>query len=260
MIQTVNYKMDESKNKNKTNNLVKVKKTGGSRKRSNPKRAKKQAKEEKFKREFTAILEKINNCIKEANIENTTDELVNYLNQSLVLIYSELRPQELHRKSKEIKNIKYLRKNWINIRTLIVKNIEEEQSNTYIFRKSFSFYKKNFSEYGLQYIALCYKRLYDSLLSKVYALNPTDDQRPDMDELKLSMKRLGLENIGIIELESVLTKDELHRQYLEKTLEYHMDTPQAIKEQEKYKILRKRIRKALVSLELYLDYFIEKDE
>ena len=53
-----------------------------------------------------------------------------------------------------------------------------------------------------------------------------------------------------------LTKEELHKKYLEKSLEYHMDTPKARNEQEKYTILRKRIRKALISLELYLDYLI----
>ena len=78
--------------KKSTKNLTKVRKTGGIRKRPNARRVKKRAIEDKFKNEFTSILEKINNCIKEANLENTTDDLVNYLNQSLVLIFSELRP------------------------------------------------------------------------------------------------------------------------------------------------------------------------
>jgi hypothetical protein len=108
-------------------------------------------------------------------------------------------------------------------------------------------------------MTLCYKRLYDNLLNKVYTLKPTDEQKPDEDELKLSMKRLGLDEFGLIGLQSVLTKEDIHRHFLEKTLEYHMDTPQAMNKQEKYNILRNRVRKAFISLELYLDYFIEKE-
>jgi len=244
-----------NKTKNKTKNLTRVKKTGGIRKRPNARRAKKQAIEDKFKKEFTSILEKINNCIREANLENTTDDLVNYLNQSLVLIFSELRPQELHRKSKELKNIKFLRKNWNHIHTLILK--QNNDAKSYTFRESYKFYSRNLSEYGMKYISLCYKRLYDGLLNKAYSMTPTDDQKPEEDDLKLSMERLGFGEITLIEMKSMLTKDDLYRNYFEKTLEYHMDTPNAIREQEKYKILRKRVRKALVTMELYLDYFTE---
>jgi hypothetical protein len=244
-----------NKTKNKTKNLTRVKKTGGVRKRPNARRAKKQAIEDKFKKEFTSILERINNCIREANLENTTDDLVNYLNQSLVLIFSELRPQELHRKSKELKNIKFLRKNWNHIQTLILK--QNNDAKSYTFRESYKFYSRNLSEYGMKYISLCYKRLYDGLLNKAYSMKPTDDQKPEEDDLKLSMERLGFGEITLIEIKSMLTKADLYRNYFEKTLEYHMDTPNAIREQEKYKILRKRVRKALVTLELYLDYFIE---
>lgn len=247
--------MEESQIKNKTKNLTKVRKTGGIRKRPNARRAKKRAIEDKFKNEFTSILEKINNCIKEANLENTTNDLVNYLNQSLVLIFSELRPQELHRKSKELKNIKYLRKNWQSIHAYILK--QNNDAISYTFRESYKFYSRNLSEYGMKYISLCYKRLYDGLLSKAYSMKPTDDQKPTESELKLSISRLGLDGIGIIEIQSVMLKEDLYRKYFEKTLEYHMDTPNAIKEPEKYKILRKRVRKALVTLELYLDYFTE---
>jgi len=244
-----------NKTKNKTKNLTRVKKTGGVRKRPNARRAKKQAIEDKFKKEFTSILERINNCIREANLENTTDDLVNYLNQSLVLIFSELRPQELHRKSKELKNIKHLRKNWQSIHSYILK--QNNDAKSYTFRESYKFYSRNLSEYGMKYISLCYKRLYDGLLSKAYSMKPTDDQKPEEDDLKLSMERLGFGEITLIEMKSMLTKEDLYRNYFEKTLEYHMDTPNAIREQEKYKILRKRVRKALVTLELYLDYFTE---
>ena len=232
-------------------NLTKSRKIGGLRKKVNAKRTKKEAKIEKFKKEFTAILEKINNCIKESYIDNNTNDLVNYLNQSLVLIYAQLRPKELNRKSKDIKNIKKLRHNWINIRSLIIKKVPNSE-NEYIFRESFKFYTKNFSDYGLQYISICYGRLYDGLLNKVYALLPTEEQKPDEDELNLSKKRLDLAHIKLNEL----TKEAIHDKYLEKSLEYHMDTPKARNEQEKYTILRERIRKALISLELYLDYFI----
>ena len=112
----------------------------------------------------------------------------------------------------------------------------------------------------MKYVSLCYKRLYDGLLSKAYSMKPTDEQKPDDDELKLSMERLGFGEITLVEMTSMLTKEDLYRNYLEKTLEYHIDSPQAMKEQEKYQILRKRARKALVSLELYLDYFAEKNE
>lgn len=244
-----------NKTKNKTKNLTRVKKTGGVRKRPNARRAKKQAIEEKFKKEFTSILERINNCIREANLENITSDLVNYLNQSLVLIFSELRPQELHIKSKELKNIKYLRKNWNHIHTLILK--QKNDTKSYSFSESYKFYNRNLSEYGMKYMSLCYKRLYDGLLSKAYSMKPTDDQKPEEDELKLSMERLGFGEITLIEFKSMVTKEDLYRNYFEKTLEYHMDTPNAIREQEKYKILRKRVRKALVTLELYLDYFTE---
>jgi hypothetical protein len=244
MIETKNEK------KNKTKNLTRVRKTGGIRKRPNARHAKKQAIENKFKEEFTSILEKINNCIREATLENTTADLVNYLNQSLVLIFSELRPQELHRKSKKLKNIKYLRKNWNNILALILK--QKTDTKTYTFHDSFKFYSKNLSEYGMKYISLCYKRLYDGLLSKAYSMKPTDDQKPKEDDLKLSMTRLGFEG-----MQSDIMKEDLYRNYFEKTLEYHMDTPNAMREPEKYKILRKRVRKALVTLELYLDYFTE---
>ena len=90
-------------------------------------------------------------------------------------------------------------------------------------------------------------------------MKPTDDQKPEEDDLKLSMERLGFGEITLIEMKSMLTKEDLYRNYFEKTLEYHMDTPNAIREQEKYKILRKRVRKALVTLELYLDYFMESN-
>ena len=241
--------------KNKTKNLVRVGKTGGIRKKQNARRVKKQAIEDKFKNEFTSMLKKINNCIREAKLEDMTNDLINYLNQSLVLIYSELRPQELDKKSKNLKNIKYLRKNW----PIVISSILKYNSSTdiYTFRDSFKFYKTNLSDYGMQYISLCYKKLYDSLLSKAYTLKPSDEQRPDDDELKLSMNRLGLEGIGLIELKSVLVKEDLYNKYFEKTLEYHMDSPAAMREPEKYKILRKRVRKSLVSLELYLDYFAE---
>lgn len=244
-----------NKTKNKTKNLTRVRKTGGVRKRPNTRRAKKQATEEKFKKEFTSILERINNCIREANLENTTDDLVNYLNHSLVLIFSELRPQELHRKSKELKNIKHLRKNWQSIHAYILK--QNNDAKSYTFREAYKFYSRNLSDYGMKYISLCYKRLYDGLLSKAYSMKPTDDQKPEEDDLKLSMERLGFGEITLIEMKSMLTKTDLYRNYFEKTLEYHMDTPNAIREQEKYKILRKRVRKALVTLELYLDYFVE---
>ena len=247
--------MEKSQAKDKTKNLTRVKKTGGIRKRPNARRAKKRAIEDKFKNEFTSILEKINNCIREANLENTTDDLVNYLNQSLVLIFSELRPQELHRKSKELKNIKYLRKNWLSIHTYILK--QSNDATSYTFRESYKFYSRNLSEYGMKYISLCYKRLYDGLLSKAYSMKPTDDQKPTESELKLSISRLGLDGIGIIEIKAAMLKEDLYRKYFEKTLEYHMDTPNARQEPEKYKILRKRVRKALVTLELYLDYFTE---
>jgi len=243
---------------NPKKNLTRVRKTGGVRKRPNARRAKKQAIEEKSKKEFTEILGKINNCIKEASLENTTDYLVNYLNQSLVLIYSELRPQEINRKSKELKNIKYLRKNWQSIHSFILK--QNNNTHTYTFRESFKFYKRNLSEYGMKYVSLCYKRLYDGLLSKAYSMKPTDEQKPDDDELKLSMERLGFGEITLVEMTNMVTKEDLYRNYLEKTLEYHIDSPQAMKEREKYQILRKRARKALVSLELYLDYFAEKNE
>lgn len=245
----MNNNIHETHDKPKKN-LTKVRKMGGIRKRQNARRAKKQAIENKFKEEFTSILEKINNCIREANLENTTGDLVNYLNQSLVLIFSELRPQELHRKSKELKNIKYLRKNWLNIIAYILK--QNTDTKTYTFRDSFKFYSKNLSEYGMKYISLCYKRLYDGLLSKAYYMKPTDDQKPEEDDLKLSMTRLGFEG-----MQSDIMKEDLYRNYFEKTLEYHMDTPNAMREPEKYKILRKRVRKALVTLELYLDYFTE---
>lgn len=252
MIETKNETKNETK---KTKNLRRVKKTGGIRKRPNARRAKKQAIEDKFKNEFTSILEKINNCIREADLENTTGDLVNYLNQSLVLIFAELRPQELHRKSKELKNVKYLRKNWLNILAYILK--QNNDAKSYTFRESYKFYSRNLSEYGMKYMSLCYKRLYDGLLNKAYSMKPTDDQKPEDDDLKLSMERLGFEGITLIEMKNILTKQDLYRNYFEKTLEYHMDTPNAMKEPEKYKILRKRVRKALVTIELYLDYFTE---
>ena len=244
--------------KKRTANLTKVTKTGGVRKRPNARRAKKQATEEKFKKDFSSILEKINNCIREANLENTTNKLINYLNQSLVLIYSELRPQELNRKSKELKNIKNLRRNWPIIQALILK--QNGNTLTYTFRESFKFYRKNLSDYGMQYISLCYKRLYDSLLNKAYAVKPSDEQKPDEDELKMSLTRLGFENIELNKVQDAITKADLYRNYMEKTLEYHMDSPLSMKEPEKYKILRKRIRKALVSMELYLDYFTNENK
>ena len=49
----------------------------------------------------------------------------------------------------------------------------------------------------MQYISLCYKRLYDSLLNKAYAVKPSDEQKPDEDELKMSLTRLGFENIEL---------------------------------------------------------------
>lgn len=247
-------------NKPVSKNLKKITKTGGSRRKPNARRAKKQAEEEKLKKEFTVILQKINNCIKEAYLENTTNELINYLNQALVLIYSELRPQELNRKSKDLKNIKYLRKNWENIHSSILqRNVMSENNNsvvTYTFRESFNFYKKNLSDYGMKYVTLCYKKLYDGLLNKAYILKPTEEEKPSDDELLLSISRLGFEGVGLIELQDAITKKDLHNKYFEKTLEYHMDSPNAMKEQEKYKILRKRVRKALVTIEVYLDYFL----
>ena len=99
--------------------------------------------------------------------------------------------------------------------------------------------------------------MYDGLLSKAYSMKPTDDQKPTESELKLSISRLGLDGVGIIEIQAAMLKEDLYRKYFEKTLEYHMDTPNARQEPEKYKILRKRVRKALVTLELYLDYFTE---
>jgi hypothetical protein len=252
--------------KDRTANLKRIKKTGGRRKRPNTRRVKKEAEELKFKIEFNTILSKINNCIREAYLEGNKHDLINYLKQSLVLIYSELRPQELHRKSKDIRNIKYMRKNWFDIREYIIREskIMDEETDVnksiYVFRESFKFYNKNLSEYGMKYMAICYKRLYDSLLNKVYTITPTDEQKPTPEELKKNLERLGLDGIGMIEFESVVCKDDLHMKFLEKTLEYHMDTPNAIKEKEKYQILRKRIRKALVALELHLDYFTEKKE
>lgn len=250
-------------NKSVSKNLKKITKTGGSRRKPNARRAKKQAEEEKRKKEFTVILQKINNCIQEANLENTTNELINYLNQALVLIYSELRPQELNRKSKDLKNIKYLRKNWENIHSSIlqrnVNNENNENNNsvvTYTFRESFNFYKKNLSDYGMKYVTLCYKKLYDGLLNKAYILKPTEEERPSDDELLLSISRLGFEGIGLMELQGAVTKEDLHKKYFEKTLEYHMDSPNAMREQDKYSILRKRVRKALVTIEVYLDYFL----
>ena len=252
-----NNQTNQIKAKTETNkteiirNLTKSRKTGGLRKKVNSKRLKKEAKQNKFKKDFTTVLTKINNCIRESYIDNNTNDLVNYLNQSLVLIYAQLRPQELNRKSKDIKNIKKLRSNWINIRSLIIKKVDNTETE-YVFRESFTFYTKNLSDYGLQYISICYGRLYDGLLNKVYALPPTEEQKPDEDELNLSKKRLDLEHVKLNEL----TKEVLHKKYLEKSLEYHMDTPSAIREREKYEILRKRIRKALISLELYLDFLI----
>ena len=233
-------------------NLKKSKKTGGLRRKQNAKRTRKEMKQETAKKDFIAILQKINNCIEESYINSNTDDLINYLNQSLLIIYGQLRPQELNRKSKDIKNIKKLRENWYDIKSLIIKKIVDESScNKYVFRESFTFYTKNFSKYGLEYINRCYSQLYDSLLSKVYAITPTKDQKPDDQELEVSRTRLDLADVKLNEI----TKEQLHRKYLEKTLEYHMDTPNAMREKEKYIILRKRIRKALISLELYLDYF-----
>ena len=177
----------------------------------------------------------------EANLENTTDKLINYLNQSLVLIFSELRPQKLHRKSKELKNIKNLRKKWNDIYSLIVKH--DIETNKYVFRKSFKFYSKNLSEYGMKYIFMCYKRLYDDLLNKVYSITPTDEQKPEEDDLKLSLERLGFGNITLIEINTILEKKIFIEIILEKTLEYHMDTPNVMKEPEKYKILEREFVK-----------------
>ena len=95
-----------------------------------------------------------------------------------------------------------------------IKNIVN--TDIYTFRESFKFYKTNLSEYGMQYISLCYKRLYDGLLNKVYSLTPTDEQKPDDDELKSSMNRLGLEDISLNELHSVLVKEDLYQKtYIE---------------------------------------------
>ena len=52
------------------------------------------------------------------------------------------------------------------------------------------FYSRNLSEYGMKYISLCYKRLYDGLLSKAYCMKPTDDQKPEEDE--------GSEEVGLV--------------------------------------------------------------
>ena len=233
--------------------LKRFKKAGGARRKQNAKRTRKEMKQEKAKKDFIAVLQKINNCIEESYINSNTDDLINYLNQSLLIIYAQLRPQELNRKSKEIKNIKKLRENWYDIKSLIIKKVDDTSlQNQYVFRESFTFYTKNFSKYGLQYITSCYSQLYDSLLSKVYAeVHTSNDQKPDDRELELGQTRLDLADVKLNDI----TKEQLHRKYLEKTLEYHMDTPNAMREKEKYTILRKRIRKALISLELYLDYF-----
>ena len=102
----------------------------------------------------------------------------------------------------------------------------------------------------------CYKSLYDNLLVRSYIFNATKSTEPEEEELRRSFDRLGFSDIGLPELKELITKEDLYRNYMQKTLEFHMDSPKAIQEQEKYKIIRKRIKKALIIVDLYMDYFM----
>ena len=59
----MNNNIIEKTDKTDKTKLTRVRKTGGIRKRTNTRRTKKQVEEEKLKKDFTAILEKINNCM-----------------------------------------------------------------------------------------------------------------------------------------------------------------------------------------------------
>jgi len=237
------------------NRSVKTRKTGGVRKKQNTRKIKKRAELEKKEHEYRHILGKLNICIKEAEMTHHKKDITNYINQALILIYANLRPQEINSKSKQIKSVKVLRRDWKRIHAHI---IIQAKDVAYGFRESIRLYNKNLSEYGIKYILICYKHLYDNLLNKSYIFEPNSTMAPDDSELRRSLDRLGFGEIGLIECKVLITKEDLYRNYMQKTLEYHMDSPDAMKEQEKYKIMRQRVKKALITIDLYMDYFMEQ--
>ena len=217
--------------------------------------------------EFNELIVKLNNCILDSQLENHYYKSKYYIDQSLLLILTELRKIELNRKSNAIKTIRGLRKNWNSILSSILRNHGyDTETHTQIqpkndsisFRNNYKFYKKNFSEIGYKFIITCLGGLYDDLLSKVYINEDEDsfDMPETQENIQLNLKRLNLS--PSLKLEE-LSRNKLYNAYLVKTLEYHCDGQPSQKESEKYKIYRLRIKKALVLIDKQLRFIAERN-
>lgn len=235
--------MKSAVKKLKANNRL-VKKTGGGvRKKANKRAVKKQANQEKETKEFKSLMTNINNSIELAEKDGNAKLVNDYILQYLIIIYCSLRQFSIDRKSKTFKTIKILRRDWNKILDLLFYKSR--------FKSNIKFYRQNLTENGFKYIQACYNSLYNDLLAQAYKTDLDNYMSPPEDELKLHMTRFGFSDDRKLE---EIRKEELYDSYLEKTLEYHPDTTEGMKNPEKYKILTARIKKAFIALDLQIDH------
>ena len=238
----------------KNKNIMKASKTGGLRRKQTARKLKSVAKVNEAQTKLKNIIIKLNRCIDEVHsVETYNKQCINYINQSLTLIYSELRKHEINPKSKIIKSTSILRRDWSKIYEHIIQTVQNS-GTTCRFKNNYSFYKKNLSDYGYTYMIACYTGLYDDLLSKVYINDGRDFVKPEDSELEKCLERLDLGTLtDFIETAKTGNKQELYAKFMAKTLECHIDALCAMKEPDKYKIVRARIKKAFITLDMYLD-------
>lgn len=222
----------------KKNMRNKIKKSGGVRKKVNSRKAKKVNASEKDKKAFSQLIDKMNESLKSYVDERELYFAHNHIEQYINIIYCNLRVFSIRNKSKTIRNVSHMRREW----DFVYKHIFNEGR----FKKNSKFYKNNFEEGGYKYILACYDGLYDDLLSRVFLHELKNYQAPSETDFKMQMVRMGFMEK---ELKDV-SREELYTAYRQKTLLYHPDRAEARDYPERYKIHYERTKRAFIMLDM----------
>lgn len=219
---------------------VATKKSGGARRKTTTRKAKKLVASEKDKKAFGKVIDNINDTLESITDERERYFAHNYVDQFINIIYCNLRVFSIRGKSKTIKNVSHMRREW----DFVYKHIFDKDAGR--FRKNSKFYKNNFEESGYKYIIACYESLYDDLLSRIFIHELKEYHSPPETDVKMQMARMGFMEMEFRDL----SRDDIYKAYRHKTLLYHPDRSEAREHPERYKIHNARTKRAFVMLDM----------
>jgi hypothetical protein len=205
----------------------------------------------KERRRFETLIDKLNACLLESEYEKNQDITYAFVEEYITDFLIELKKQDIHPKSKEVKSIRFVRTNYSPIMNQLF-----HSQDTLRFLKKYTFIQKNFTRQGYISLLITLDSLYNELLKKTYLEEDAFSEDDDTEQtIQIHLKRLGLS----LELGNSPTITELKQAYFDKTFEYHPDQVENRKQPEKCKLSFIRIQRSYKKCMNYFQHELDTE-